>query len=161
MNPCPCGVGGEPGACACSDNTRQRYVRRVSGPLLDRFDLRVIVNRPDAGELLGGGSGESSALVAARVARARSVAAARGVPTNADLPADRLDELAPITKRARRLLRSLLEKDKLTGRGLHRVRRVACTLADLAGDDGPIDEPHVGQALQLRVDPGHLDRRAA
>ena len=161
MNPCPCGVGGEPGACGCSDNTRQRYVRRVSGPLLDRFDLRVIVNRPDAGELLGGGSGESSALVAARVARARSVAAARGVPTNADLPADRLDELAPITKRARRLLRSLLEKDKLTGRGLHRIRRVACTLADLAGDDGPIDEPHVGQALQLRVDPGHLDRRAA
>ncbi|MEP6661977.1 MAG: YifB family Mg chelatase-like AAA ATPase [Acidimicrobiales bacterium] len=161
MNPCPCGVGGEPGACGCSDNTRQRYVRRVSGPLLDRFDLRVIVNRPDAGELLGGGSGESSALVAARVARARGAAAARGVPTNADLPADRLDELAPITKRARRLLRSLLEKDKLTGRGLHRVRRVARTLADLAGDEGPIDEPHVGQALQLRVDPGYLDRRAA
>ena len=85
------------------------------------------------------------------------MAAARGVPTNADLPAERLDELAPITKRARRLLRSLLEKDKLTGRGLHRVRRVACTLADLAGDDGPIDEPHVGHALQLRVDPGHLE----
>ena len=54
MNPCPCGQGGKPGSCHCSDRGRLRYRRRLSGPLLDRFDLRVDVARPDVADLLGG-----------------------------------------------------------------------------------------------------------
>ena len=72
MNPCPCGEGGRPGACSCSDAALLRYRRRLSGPLLDRFDLRVAVERPDAQELLTGAPGEPSAVVAAGVARVRA-----------------------------------------------------------------------------------------
>ena len=76
-NPCPCG-GGPPGACECDEARRQRYLRRLSGPLLDRFDLRVTVQRPDIDELLAGEGGEPSAVVAARVERARRIAIERG-----------------------------------------------------------------------------------
>ena len=74
MNPCPCG-GGAPGACVCGDAVLHRYARRVSGPLLDRFDLRVPVHRPAVDELLVNEPGEASAVVAARVATARTVIA--------------------------------------------------------------------------------------
>ena len=69
MNPCPCGGGEMPGGCRCSDAAMARYARRLSGPLLDRFDLRIPVNLPDPGQVVGGRPGESTAVVAARVAR--------------------------------------------------------------------------------------------
>ena len=72
-NPCPCG-GGPPGSCDCDDGARLRYLRRLSGPLLDRFDLRVGVARPGVDDLLQSGGGESTAVAAARVAAARSAA---------------------------------------------------------------------------------------
>jgi magnesium chelatase family protein len=159
-NPCPCGAGGPPGACRCSDHARRRYARRLSGPLLDRFDLRVDVARPDPGELLGGDPGESSAAVAARVATARALARERGVRANAALPGSRLDELAPLAPGARRMLDVALRVGTLSGRGLHRVRRVARTLADLAGRDGPVGEEDVGLALQLRADADALGVRS-
>src|SRR5438445_5794932 len=102
-NPCPCGRGDD-GGCRCSGASRARYVRRFSGPLLDRFDLRVVVSKPDVDELLGGGMGERSATVAERVAVARRRARERGVRCNAELPAGRLDELAPLTASALALL---------------------------------------------------------
>ncbi len=155
MNPCPCGHGGPPGACSCADAARLRYQRRMSGPLLDRFDLRIEVHRPGVDELLGRERGEPTAVVAARVARARARAATRGLRTNAELPAHRLDELAPLDDRARALLRRQLELGRLSARGLHRVRRVARTLIDLR-DDGTdlVDEGAIATAIQLRVDPG-------
>ncbi|MEA2684985.1 MAG: magnesium chelatase family protein, partial [Actinomycetota bacterium] len=70
-NPCPCGEAGPEGRCRCTDAARQRYNRRLSGPLLDRFDLRVVVSRPDVRHLLGGEPGESTEVVAQRVAEAR------------------------------------------------------------------------------------------
>jgi magnesium chelatase family protein len=162
MNPCPCGEGLSPGRCRCSERSRLRYAGRVSGPLLDRFDLRVQVDRPDIGQLLGGdgpardGSAdhaESSASVADRVARARAVAAARGVRSNSDLPAPRLDEVAPLTEAARAVLEARLRQGRLSARGLHRVRRVARTLADLDGRPGPVEEEDVCGALMLRCEP--------
>jgi magnesium chelatase family protein len=159
-NPCPCGRGGPPGSCGCTDDARARYHRRLSGPLLDRFDLRVEVARPDPTELLGGPPGESTAEVAARVVRARAWAAERGVRANAELPGARLDELAPVTEGARRLLEVVLRTGGLSGRGLHRVRRVARTLADLAGREGPVGEEDVGLALQLRAEPDQLGAAA-
>ena len=150
-NPCPCGGGG-PGSCECDDGARARYLRRLSGPLLDRFDLRVAVHRPGVDELMLHEGGEPSAPVAARVARAREFAYLRNGSLNAAIPASLLDTVAPLEPAAQRLLRAELERDRLTGRGYHRVRRVARTLADLdALGDEVVRERHVVMALQFRV----------
>ncbi len=160
MNPCPCGEGATPGSCRCGDSSRLRYAGRISGPLLDRFDLRVTVDRPDIAQLLPRDPGadetpESTATVAARVAAARRLAAGRGVRCNADLPASALDDMAPLTSSARVVLEARLRQGRLSARGLHRVRRVALTLADLAGRTGPIGEEDICGALVLRSDPLH------
>jgi len=150
MNPCPCGEGGAPGSCRCSPAARARYVRRLSGPLLDRFDLSLRVDPPRTEELVGAPTGEGSAVVAARVAVARALAAARGVRVNADLRASALDDLAPLSVGAARLLERHLRSGRLSARGLHRVRRLARTVADLDGGAGTIDEHHLHEALVLR-----------
>lgn len=150
MNPCPCGEGATPGACRCSDAARARYARRLSGPLLDRFDLAIPLERPDVEHLLGGSPGESSATVADRVRVARLVAATRGVRCNAEIPAEALDDLSPLSADAAALLERRLRSGSLSARGLHRVRRVARTIADL-DDAGPlVGEEQVAAALQLR-----------
>ena len=150
-NPCPCG-GGPPGACECDDGARLRYLRRLSGPLLDRFDLRVGVARPAVDDLLDSGGGENSAAAAARVLAARTAAIDRRGMLNSEIPASHLDLLAPLQPAARLLLRTELERERLTGRGYHRIRRVARTLADLDGDSTDlVSEQHVAVALQLRV----------
>jgi magnesium chelatase family protein len=151
-NPCPCGEAGPEGRCRCTDAARERYNRRLSGPLLDRFDLRVVVSRTDVAHLLGGPPGESTEVVAARVADARARARSRGVGCNAELPAGSLDEVAPLTPAALAILEHRLRVGALSGRGLHRVRRVARTIADLAGAGSLVDEDHVCLALGLRAD---------
>ncbi len=150
-NPCPCG-GGPPGACECDDGARLRYLRRLSGPLLDRFDLRVGVARPGVDDLLHSGGGESTAIAAERVATARLAAIDRRGMLNSEIPASHLDLLAPLAADARLMLRNELERERLTGRGYHRIRRVARTLADLDGQlSAPVGADHVALALQLRV----------
>lgn len=156
MNPCPCGMGAVPGACRCNDAQLRRYLGRVSGPLLDRFDLRVPVARADVDELMGGPPGESSAAVAARVAAVRALAAERGVRNNASIPLSRVNELAPLEAGAHRVLLWRLRQGALSARGMHRVRRVARTIADLDGQPGIIEEAHVCAALDLRADRGAL-----
>lgn len=152
-NPCGCSGGGRRNRCQCSDALRMRYLRRLSGPLLDRFDLRVGVERVPSEDLLGMDQGESTEIVAARVRAARDLAMARSGVVNAHLPAAKLDEAAPLTADARNLLRHRIDNGQLTGRGLHRVRRVARTLADLEGYDGPLHDGHISTALSLRTDP--------
>lgn len=150
-NPCPCG-GGPPGSCECDDLARLRYLRRLSGALLDRFDLRVAVHRPSSDDLLSTAGGESTAVVAARVASARRIALTRAGRLNAALGGEALDAWAPITPAARELLRREMDRGRLTGRGYHRIRRVARTIADLGerpGDD--VDVEHVEVALSLRL----------
>jgi magnesium chelatase family protein len=150
-NPCPCG-GGAPGACECDDVARARYLRRLSGPITDRFDLRVVVHRPAVDDLLGLEPGEPSAPVRQRVLRARQVAIARAGKLNAALTPDELDTSAPLSEPARSLLRDEVEHDRLTGRGYHRVRKVARTIADLDGEsDAPISVADVELALHLRA----------
>jgi len=156
MNPCPCGEAGRPGACRCSDLALARYRRRLSGPLLDRFDLRVDVERPAVDELLGGQPGEASAAVAARVAAVRDLARERGVRGNAELDAAALDRFAPLERAARGRLEAALRVGRLSARGLQRVRRVARTLADLDGREGPVSEGDVSLAMQLRIEPSFL-----
>lgn len=151
-NPCPCGGATEPGECRCSESERARYRRRLSGPILDRFDLRVAVHRPDPSALLGTDGGEGSGAVASRVVRARALAATRGVEANAAIPARRLDELAPLDPGAARVLEAALRQGRLTARGLARVRRVARTIADLGGTDpaAPLRAEPVALAMALR-----------
>jgi magnesium chelatase family protein len=153
MNPCACGGGSRPGGCRCSDSARQRYQRRVSGPLLDRFDLRVEVQRPEVDDLFGRSEGETSRQVAERVLAAREIAATRGVVANSALPASLLDQVAPLSDDATRLLTDVLRSGRLSARGLHRVRRVARTIADLGDAPRQIEAAHVAAALGLRVDP--------
>lgn len=151
MNPCPCGEGGAPGSCRCSPAARARYARRLSGPLLDRFDLVVPLARPDPDELLATDRSEPSAPVAKRVAAARALAHDRGVPANAALAAGMFDELAPLTPAARGMLDGYVRAGHLSGRGFHRVRRVARTIADLDCNAEVVDERHVAEALALRA----------
>lgn len=156
MNPCPCGLLGSADSCRCSEAARQRYVRRLSGPLLDRIDLRVHVNRPPAGALLDGVHGESSEVVRERVRRARACATARGVGCNALIPSNEIDEWVPLTPAAREILRVALSDGRLSARGLARVRLVARTIADLNAEH-VVDERAIASALQLRVRPALFD----
>lgn len=151
MNPCPCGQGGPAGSCRCSPAARARYARRLSGPLLDRFDLRIDVQPPDPALLLDRCGGEPSHVVAERVAAARAMARARGVAANAELSPAALDDVAPLDEGARELLECALRAGRLTGRGLRRVRSVARTIADLRGGGRTIDAGAIGLALTLRA----------
>jgi len=156
MNPCPCGEGGAPGGCRCSDSARERYARRLSGPLLDRFDIAIWVDRPQIDELISGQPGETSAEVAARVSSARQRAADRGFPANAELPGASLDEVAPISEAAAGILERQVRSGSLSARGLHRVRRLARTVADLDAAGDLVEELHVHEALMLRCRRGLL-----
>jgi len=150
MNPCPCGEGNRAGSCQCTLAQIERYARRLSGPLLDRFDLHVAVSRPDAHELFAISPQETSAEVAVRVAAARELCRARGIRSNAAIPSHRLDAIAPLEPRARALLERRLAASELSARGLDRIRRVARTLADLDGRDGAVPAEAVATALELR-----------
>jgi magnesium chelatase family protein len=156
-NPCPCGQAGSEMACRCPDHARRRYGRRLSGPLLDRFDLRVHVARPKPEQLADGRPVEASVAVAERVAAARARAGARGMRSNAELNGRTLERFAPLSRAARRLLTEAVAQNRLSARGYQRARRVARTVADLAGAaEGPLSEEHVAVALQLRMDVGPL-----
>ncbi len=151
MNPCPCG-GGAPGACRCNAANLHRYLRRLSGPLLDRFDLRVDVHRPGVDDLLASTGGEATAVVAERVRLAREAAVGRQGCLNSRLDGSRLDRFAPLDTGGRAVLRDRLERGRLSARGYHRVRRVARTIADLdPRQPDVIPERAIHLALELRA----------
>jgi magnesium chelatase family protein len=150
MNPCPCGHAGDPGRpCRCHPADRRRYQGRLSGPLLDRFDLRVRMQRASAADV--GGVGEATADVAARVAAARSRALARQRGPNARLIGAALDRHAACDAAGAALLARAIEGG-ISARGVDRLRRVARTIADLAGAEQP-SARHVAEALAYRAEP--------
>lgn len=153
MNPCPCGESGAPGACRCSDVARARYHRRVSGPLLDRFDLRIGVQRPAPSELFGSPAGESSEEAAQRVVEARARALARSGGINSSLDPTELDRVAPLSDGARTILENALGQGRLSARGVGRVRAVSRTIADLEGSGDVVSVEQLCLAMSLRVDP--------
>ncbi|MFD8271895.1 YifB family Mg chelatase-like AAA ATPase [Streptomyces flaveolus] len=155
-NPCPCGrFSRKDDLCECSPASIRRYQARLSGPLLDRVDLRVEVDRVTRRELAGDGTrGDSTATVADRVRGARERAAARlaGTPwrSNSEVPGRELRSRWYAAPGALEDAERCLERGVLTARGLDRVLRVAWTVADLVGHDRP-DARDVALALQLRT----------
>lgn len=146
-NPCPCGFAGDRvRPCTCSPRAVERYRRRLSGPLLDRFDIRVDVHRLSAADVTGA-PGEASQPVTDRVARARALQAGR-CRLNRELTRSELDSYT-WSSHAKATLDAAVDRFRLSARGWDRVRRVARTVADLAESD-TIEAPAVDEALALR-----------
>ncbi|MBI2705141.1 MAG: YifB family Mg chelatase-like AAA ATPase [Actinobacteria bacterium] len=161
MNPCPCGAARGPGHCRCTPTSLARYGRRLSGPLLDRFDLRVNISPPEPRDLLGGEPGESTAAVRERVERARHRAWQRQRCVNGQLTSRALNQLAPLHADCHELLEGHLASGRLSARGLRRIRCVALTIADLLGVEPPLRPDLLALAMQLRNEPAFLYERMA
>ncbi len=167
MNPCRCGMAGEPGfRCARGDRCRTEYQARLSGPLLDRIDLRIDVPAVSAADLVRPGRAESSAAVAARVARARQAQAARyerlgagTAATNAHCATAILERVSMPDAAGQALLRDAGEKLGLSARAYHRVLRVARTLADLDGSE-TVGRIHLAEAISYRLPPERMAQAA-
>ncbi len=158
MNPCRCGMAGEPGhRCLRGPRCQSDYQARISGPLMDRIDLRIDVPAVAAADLIRPSAGEGSAAVAARVARARNVQRQRnallGLPeslANAHLPTSVVETVAAPDSAGAALLRDAAEKLGFSARAFHRVLKVARTLADLDGAEMP-GRIHLAEAIAYRM----------
>ena len=158
MNPCKCGLAGTPGhTCKRGDACAGDYQSRVSGPFLDRIDIRIDVPAVSASDMIGPATSETSATVAARVRAAREIQRERylkaGHPeifTNAAAPVSVIEQVVEPDKESKSLLLQAAERFSLSARAYHRVLKVARTLADLGGSEF-VTRPHVAEALSYRL----------
>ena len=159
MNPCPCGYFGHPTReCRCSTGVMERYLQKISGPLLDRIDLHVDVQPVEYEDISAPKGGESSAEIRKRVLEARQFQIQRGGGeewvANSALQGQRLRQQCPLTDKAALLLKNAFEKMGLSARGYDRVLRTSRTIADLDKTE-VIDVVHVSEAVQYR----NMDRK--
>jgi len=157
MNPCPCGyLGDASGRCHCTPEAVARYRQRISGPLLDRIDMHIPVNRVPRDRLMAGrraSQEESTAIVRARVMRARDAAMRRQGRTNGALAPAEIEHHCGLDGAARTILEQAMDRLGLSARAYHRILKLSRTIADLAGHD-QITAGHVGEAVGYRL----LDR---
>jgi magnesium chelatase family protein len=158
MNPCRCGMAGEPGhMCKRGPRCASEYQARLSGPLLDRIDIRIEVPAVTAADLIMPANSEPSAAVAARVAQARTLQQERyaslgaaGILTNTQCTPALIERVVALEPKASSLLSEAAETLRLSARGYHRVLKVARTLADLDGA-GKVGRIHLAEALSYRA----------
>jgi magnesium chelatase family protein len=167
MNPCPCGHSSDrnPERCNCTLPAKEQYRRRISGPILDRFDLHIEAAALPSRELTGAPQGESSATVRARVEAARALqrkrfAALPGLHCNAQLRGTPLRELCASTEQARGVLAGMLDVHRLSARAHDRVLKVARTIADLEGS-AQVHAEHIREAAELRCLDKPVEGRAS
>ena len=159
MNPCPCGYYGHPTRkCICNQRQVQNYLSKISGPLLDRFDLHLEVSPVEFADLSSTVKEESSSSIRERVQKARDIQNKRyqgtNINCNARITSDILHEVCPLTTEATKLLESVFDKLGLSARAYDKIMKVARTLADMDGAE-IIDRKHVSLAVQYRS----LDRK--
>jgi magnesium chelatase family protein len=155
-NPCPCGYYGDTiQACSCSPRQREQYWAKLSGPLMDRIDLQVAVNRLKPEEITSQPTGENSASVRPRVQAARDRANLRfesveGIMCNAQMQSRELRQWCPLDENSRNLLEAAIRKLGLSARASDRIIKVARTIADLGSNDA-IESAHIAEAIQYRT----------
>jgi magnesium chelatase family protein len=155
MNPCPCGFFNHPErACTCPAGTVQKYLNKISGPLLDRIDLHVEVTPVAFGELSSDIQFEKSDRIRERVIYARDIQKKRyhsteGIYANAQMSSKMLKEVCVIDKACQNLLKIAMEKLNLSARAYDRILKVSRTIADLAGSE-KINAEHIAEAIQYR-----------
>ncbi len=150
MNPCPCGYYGHAsGKCQCTPETIMRYQSRISGPLLDRIDMQIEVAAVEPASMRQEANGESSAVIARRVAQALAIQHARQGKPNQQLNTHEIDRHCKLDRHAEQLLGASIAQLHWSGRAYHRVLRVARTIADLAGA-ASVNSVHLGEAIECR-----------
>lgn len=155
MNPCPCGYYNHPDKeCVCSSGVVQKYLNKISGPLLDRIDIHIEVTPVDFEELSSNARAETSAEVRERVVKARNLQEERfqeqeGMFTNAQMPTKQVRNVCQISQAGQNLLKSAMEKLSLSARAYDRILKVARTIADLAEADN-IEVEHLAEAIHFR-----------
>jgi magnesium chelatase family protein len=158
MNPCPCGYYGDPvKPCTCAYAAVTKYQKRISGPLLDRFDIHIEVPRVDYDKLTSDRQGETSLAIRSRVETARQIQRNRfnsldtpsPIACNADMRVAEVRKFCKLDEAGESLVRAAMSQMNLSARGYHRVLKLARTIADLAGSE-EIQTPHVAEALQYR-----------
>lgn len=164
-NPCPCGYYGDGNRCSCSPAKRAGYISRLSGPIMDRIDIQLVVSRVDARRLVSKEKAESSAEIAARVLKAREIQRKRfsdarkqndtyGTFCNASMNSRQLEQHCPLSNECRALLEKIIEKSGLSARACTRIIKLARTIADLAEVPDILPE-HISEAAGYRF----LDRQ--
>ena len=155
MNPCPCGYYNHPEKeCVCAPGVVQRYLNKVSGPLLDRIDLHVEVTPVSFDQMTATNRTENSDAIRNRVIQAREVQGKRfnkitGVYSNAMMPSQMVKKICEISKAGKSLLKTAMEKLGLSARAYDRILKVSRTIADLA-DSEEIKVEHLAEAIQYR-----------
>lgn len=157
-NPCPCGYYGEGDRCTCTPSKRLGYISKLSGPIMDRIDIQLVVSRVDARRLVNRRPAEPSAAVAERVLKARETQKARfageGIFCNAAMNSRQIDRYCPLSPECRALLERIIERMGLSARACSRIVKLARTIADLAGSPD-ILPGHISEAAGYRF----LDRQ--
>ena len=154
MNPCPCGYYGDnEKECKCTPQERHRYLRKISGPLLDRIDIQIEVKRPKFDKLTSKEISETSADIRKRVDKARQIQLKRykdyGIHSNAELNPKMIIRFCKLDSKSEELLQKAFEKFKFSARTYERILKVARTVADLDGKDN-IEFKHVAESIQYR-----------
>lgn len=152
-NPCPCGYYGEGDRCTCTPSKRIAYISKLSGPIMDRIDIQLVVSRVDARKLVNKRPAESSAAVAGRVLKAREIQKARlageGVFCNAAMSNRQVEKFCPLSPECKSLLERIIENMELSARACSRIIKLARTIADLSAS-ADIQPQHISEAASYR-----------